>query len=420
MREPAKETVDIIAEQRATHAGRGAPRLVTGTWIAAGLRRLGVSPALARLALLVFVLSRAALVVLTAVVTRTLAPIGPSGSGGGWFLSAWVRYDATLYARLASDGYSSNVPYREAFFPLMPWIVHLVTLPFGGSHDIAQYIAAIVVSNAAYLVALLGLAALAQHLWPGTAGVATRAMLYLTLFPASLFLFAGYAESLFLALAIWSLVAMHRRTWWVAGALGLLAALSRQMGVFLVLPFIYEYGRAIGWRWRRIRADACAVMLFPAGVLIFSGWLWITAGNPLGFAQAQARAAHHPSLPWITLWDAVRPFIHDLHVHTWVVWPHSADLLCVALVAVLFVLGARHLPLGHTAYMVAVWLLAVCYSTLNWPLQSDARYMLAAFPALLVLARLGHRRWLNTLVLAVFAAYSLMMTQLFMRGALIL
>lgn len=420
MRETAKEGAETIAEQQALGAGHGTALRRLRTRLTTELHRVGVSPALARFALLVFAISRAALVALTAVVTRTLAPIGPPGAGGGWFLSSWVRYDATLYARLATDGYSSNVPYREAFFPLMPWIVHLVTLPFGGSRDGAHYIAAIVISNAAYLVALWGLAALAQQLWPGNAGVAKRAMLYLSVFPASLFLFAGYAESLFLAFAIWSLVAMSRRAWWLAGALGLLAALTRQMGVFLALPFAYEYGRAVGWRMRRVRADACAVALFPAGVLIFSGWLWLAAGSPLGFVQAQARASHHPSLPWITLWDTIRPFIHDLHMHTWVVWPHGSDLLCIALVAVLIVMGARQLPPGQTAYAATVWLLAVCYATPNWPLQSDARYMLAAFPALLVLAWLGHRRWLNAVVLAVFAVFSLMMTLLFVRGALIL
>lgn len=193
----------------------------------------------------------------------------------------------------------------------------------------------------------------------------------------------------------------------------MLPALTRQVGVFVALPFVYEYGRAVGWHLRRVRADAGAVVLFPASVLIFSGWLWITTGNPLGFVQAQARASHHLSLPWLTLQDSVRPFIHDLHMHSWAVWPHGADLLCVALIAVLIVLGVRQLPPGQIAYTVAVWLLAVSYATLYWPLQSAARYMLAAFPVLLVLGQLGSRCWLNAVVLAVFADFSVMMTLLF-------
>lgn len=102
-----------------------------------------------RFALLVFAFLRAALIVLTAIAARVLAPLGPPGAGSGWFLSAWVRFDAVLYARLAADGYSRLAPYREAFFPLMPWIVRLVTLPFSGSHDVAQYIAAVLVPNVA-------------------------------------------------------------------------------------------------------------------------------------------------------------------------------------------------------------------------------------------------------------------------------
>lgn len=408
------------AEQAVVERYAAATR-TPAAWIEAALRRLGVPPALARFALLVFVLSRAALVALTAISARFLSPMGPPGAGGGWFLSAWVRYDATLYARLAADGYTSNVPYREAFFPLLPWAVHLVTLPFGGPHDFPQYIGAIVVANAAYLVALVGLAALAGQLWPGDAGVAKRAMLYLTVFPAALFLFAGYSESLFLALAIWSVVAARRHVWWLAGALGLLAALTRQMGVLLALPFAYEYGRAIGWRWRRIRTDVCALALFPAGPLIFSAWLWHATGDPLGWVHAQILvASHHPAPPWVTVWDTARPFAHDLRVHSWVIWRNGSDVLCVALVAVLIVLGARRIPLGDTAYTAVVWLLAVSYATPDWPLQSDARYMLAAFPALLVLAQFGRDRRLNVAVIAVFALFSVMMTLLFLRGALIL
>ena len=385
---------------------------------AAVLRRLGVDPALARFALLVFALSRAALVLLTAFAARFLAPMGGPGAGGGWFLSAWVRFDATFYARLAADGYSRLVPYREGFFPLLPWVVHVLALPFGGPRYEADYIIAIVAANAAYLVALLGLAALTAQLWPGDSSVAKRAMLYLTLFPAALFLFAGYAESLFLALAIWSVVAMRHRRWWLAGALGLLAALTRQVGVLLALPFAYEYCRAIGWSWRRIRLDAAAVALFPAGPLIFSLWLWRTTGDPLGWVHAQTLVAtHHLAPPWVTLWGA-RTFVHDLQ--SWLFWRNGSDLLCVALVAALIAAGARRLPLGDTAYTAAVWLLTVSYATPVWPLQSDARYMLAAFPALLTLARLGHRRWLNAAVLAVFTLFSVMMTLLFVRGARVL
>ena len=67
-------------------------------------------------------------------------------------------------------------------------------------------------------------------------------MLYLTLFPSAFFLFAGYTEALFLALAIWCVVVARRGGWWQAGVLGLLASLTRQVGLLLIIPYLYEYG----------------------------------------------------------------------------------------------------------------------------------------------------------------------------------
>jgi hypothetical protein len=233
-----------------------------------------------------------------------------------------------------------------------------------------------VVSNVCYLIALFGLAALALH--DADAGTARRALLYLTLFPSALFLFAGYVESLFLALAIWCIVALRRRPWLFAGFLGLLASLTRQMGLFLVLPFIWEYGSSIGWRLRRLRPDALAVLLIPTGLLIFMAWLWRTLGDPLAFVHAERHWNHHFALPWQTLITALQrlPALPDPIFR----FAGTVDLFAIVLVAVLIVIGARRMLAGDTAYTAAIWLLVVCYPTASWPLQSDARYMLLAFP----------------------------------------
>lgn len=403
----------VLAAERETAAERAS----SGRLLAAVLQRLGLTPELVRFALVVFVLSRAGFVLLTLLALRFLAPIGnPAGS----FLDAWARYDATYYARIALDGYSAAAPWREGFFPLMPWLVHLVALPFESLSPRyqADYIAALVVSNAAYLVALLGLSALARRDGHDTAA-ARRAMLYLTLFPSALFLFAGYAESLFLALAIWCLVALRCQRWWLAGALGFLAALTRQAGVFLVLPFAFSYASAIGWQWRRVRANALAGLLFPAGLLAFMGWLWVTVGTPLGFVRAQSLVATHVfSPPWTTLWNAARLFVPRSHGMYF--WRNVSDVLMLALIGALLIVGLRRLRPGDWAYSAALWLLVLSFATPLWPLLSDARYMLEAFPCLLLLAQLTRRPWQTALVLAVFTLLLVMQTQFFVRGALIL
>lgn len=384
---------------------------------------LQLSPALTRYVVLLWALTRLGFILITIVSLTFLRHISPSGPIS--FVDAWARYDATYYARLSAAGYSASLSARLAFFPLQPLLTRLATpLALGNI-----YVAGMVVSNVACLAALLGLASLASH--DADEATARRAALYLTLFPSALFLFAGYADSLFLGLAIWCLVALRRGGWWQAGALGLLATATRQMGLFLVLPFAWEYGRVAGWRLRALRPSALAVLLIPIGLLLFMAWLWQSVGDPLAFVHSEGIWAHTSSPPWQTLVTAVRQIqqtlAHVLHPvpglpnqpDSIFLFKDLVDCAAIVLVAALIVIGIPRLPVGDTLFSAALWLLAIWYPVSGWALQSDARYMLLIFPAFLTLARLGRVPWLHALVVAVFSVLLLMMTQYFVRGALI-
>lgn len=373
------------------------------------LARLGISSDLARFALLLFAATRLTFIALTFLAMWFLRPIGPRPSS---FVDAWARFDATYYARLAGDGYQASLPWRTAFFPLQPLATHIFLPLVGGN----VYLAGIVVANLSFIAALLGLAALVSE--DDDAAVARRAMLYLSLFPTAFFLFAGYAESLFLALAIWCVVALRRGAWWQAGVLGMLAALTRQMGVFLLLPFAYEYLARVHWRPRAIKLDALWALLIPVGVLLFMGLLALSVGDPLAFVHAEHYWHHTLEPPWLTLWWALQALSHQADTIT--LLRSLVDFAAVLLFAGLIVYGIRHLRTGDTLYSAAVWLLAVCFPTLGWTLQSDARYMLAAFPCFVLLAREGRRPWLNVLILGFSGLALLVMTQYFVRGAVIL
>lgn len=131
-----------------------------------------------------------------------LRVIGPRPTS---LVDAWSHFDANFYARIAIAGYQPDpLAYRANFFPLQPLLAHLVAPLTGGN----TYASSMVVANVSYLAALLGFAVLANRLWGER--VARHTLLYLSVYPAALFLFAGYAEALFLALATWTFVAMRR------------------------------------------------------------------------------------------------------------------------------------------------------------------------------------------------------------------
>ena len=61
-----------------------------------------------------------------------------------------------------------------------------------------------------------------------------RAVLYLVVSPAAIFLMVGYAEALFLAFAVPAWLAASRGRWWRAALLAGLAGLVRPDGLFLI------------------------------------------------------------------------------------------------------------------------------------------------------------------------------------------
>ena len=136
-----------------------------------------------------------------------LAIPGPVGVPGwaahaitpGWhnLFTAWERFDALWFLRIADAGYRTT-DGSAAFFPGYPLAIRAVSVALGGR----PLAASLLVSNATLLAAMCVLYFLtASEL---SERHARRTILYLAVFPTSFFLFAPYSESLFLLLSVTS------------------------------------------------------------------------------------------------------------------------------------------------------------------------------------------------------------------------
>ncbi len=116
----------------------------------------------------------------------------------------------------------------------------------------------------------------------GEASTRRRALLYLAVFPTTLFLLAVYSESFYLALSAIAFEAALTRRWTRAGVAVGLAALTRSSGVVL-LPAL----ALLAWRDpdRRgaLRRLALALPLMAA----WPAYLWARFGHPFVFLGAQ-------------------------------------------------------------------------------------------------------------------------------------
>jgi hypothetical protein len=294
----------------------------------------------------------------------------------------WARWDSDWYLRIAESGYDwpSSTP---AFFPLYPLLVGGLGRLLGGHF----LLAGLVVSLTACAVAFALLHRLVGRLLGSDD--ALRSVVYLALFPTSLFLGAVYAESLFLALAIGTFVlAEERRAGWASVTAGL-ALLARPQGIAL-LPALAIYA----WRSERRRRDLALLGVPVALFLTFPLALELSIGHGLAFMDAQ-RIWERSLAPLGPLGGLVQAI-------------GEGDVLGPALALALLALALvawRRLGPPYGAYALAALALPMALpSERLGGLYSFPRLALAAFPCLVALALLGRDRRVHVVVVTVLAA----------------
>ena len=379
---------------------------------------LGVFVAL-RLGLTVLGLAGVALLPHPGAAASTAAGIpGPVGVPGwpappvtpGWHnaVTSFERFDGLWFLRIATGGYRDG-DGSAAFFPGYPLLIRAVS-PLVGGHPLA---AALLVSNAAALGAMVVLYFLTAA--EITERVARRTVLYLAVFPTSFFLLAPYSEATFLLLVLLSLWEARRSRWWVAGAAGIAAAATRNIGVLLVLPLAAE---AIHQR-REGRPGSTAARLAwaaapVAGLVVYLGYWQATAGDWLAPIHQQANWQRAAAFAPATLVEGTRaafryPGLYPggYHLLDWlVVAPAVAAAVWVAL---------RTRPV----YAVYTWvsiLAPLSFVFAPRPFMSVPRFLLAVFPVLWAPAVLAERRpWIHGAVVAASATLLGVLTLLFVN-----
>ncbi|MFF4714761.1 glycosyltransferase family 39 protein [Streptomyces eurythermus] len=335
-----------------------------------------------------------------------------------------ARWDSLWYTRVAELGYgyevrlpNGDVHSNLAFFPLLPWLERLLHALAPLSYADAGF----VVSLSASLAAAAGIFAVADRLYGPRTGF--FAVLLWAVLPVGIVQSMAYSESLFTALAAWSLYAVLAGRWVSAGVLAALAGLTRPVGAAVVaavwtaavISFVRERGtrhapgahpatRAPGGHapdtpalgahgpggdapgapaWRR----ALGMLLAPLGAAGYVLWVGHRTGaGPLGYLDVQAG--------WRNGFDGGYAFARFVAGRLTSFPSALAGLGLIAGVALLIWLYVicvrRRQPPALLVYTGVVLALALCASSY---FGSKPRLLMPAFPLLLPLAcALARRR----------------------------
>ncbi|MFD9433700.1 mannosyltransferase family protein [Streptomyces sp. NPDC060002] len=309
-----------------------------------------------------------------------------------------ARWDALWYTRVAELGYgyevrlpNGDIHSNLAFFPLLPWLegcLHAVT-------PLSYADAGFVVSLLASFAAAWGVFAVADQVYGRRAGVC--AVLVWAVLPVGVVQSMAYSESLFTALAAWSLYAVLTGRWVTAGALASLAGLTRPVGLAVVAAvwaaavasFVRDRAaptadapprRGVRRAGARLAPRALGMLLAPLGVAGYVLWVGHHTGKgPLGYLDVQAG--------WRNGFDggyAFARFVADKFTSFPSALAGVGLIVGVALLLWLYVVCVRQRqPLPLLVYAGAVLALALCASSY---FGSKPRLLLPAFPLLLPLA----------------------------------
>jgi hypothetical protein len=276
-------------------------------------------------------------------------------------LGVWERFDTLWYIQISHHGYDNPIP--TVFYPLYPALIRVISVVTRS--DLA---AALLISTAGSFFLFWGALRLFELDYPDS--TAFRALLLWAAWPASFALFAGYPDSLLLALAVWAIYFARSGNWLPAGTLGLLAGLTKALGCLTALPLLW-----IAWR-QRDRGGIIPAALSAAGVACFQGWLAIrhfpSAAQVYRTYWATATVA-----PWTSVIDTVRSLLH------------GGDFLLLLNAGVFVVVGAAALisPVRSEYKIFAVAAMCLFLTKHTEPLlQSTTRYSLAVFAAYPALA----------------------------------
>jgi hypothetical protein len=281
-------------------------------------------------------------------------------------------------------------------------------IPYWPMYPLLMAIVAVVVRNLALSGILVSNIALILFLWAFAQiyelkkkekGGRERAVFYYLIFPTSFFLSAVYSESVFLAFCSWSVLMALKGRWWIAGILAGFATGCRPVGFALAPALGILYLQHIGFSLRDLKTlrnldikalAPCLSILGFAGFLIFC---WIHYGDPLYFSRLQPSWRRSEA----GFFAAVAEFFRSgpvlrAYYNSWI----DFGLAFFAIIT---------LPLIYLRYGLALGLFStiVIFLPINYGFMSFARYFLASFPHFMLLADWGKTRWVDALLITLFA-----------------
>jgi Gpi18-like mannosyltransferase len=323
------------------------------------------------------------------------------------FLFNRANFDGIHYLSIAKNDYGL---YQQAFFPLYPNLIRVLT-PFFGGKDLVAGIFISVFCSLVFLFLFYKLVLLDYQ-----ESVARYSLIFLLFFPTSFFFGMVYTESLFLMLVLGCFLAARKGKWLMAGLLGAFASYTRLVGVFLFPAILYEWWQAKKSKnWKLEIRNFLFLCLIPAGLFKYMYFLWQKYNDPLMFFHVQPFfGAQRSGGKIILLYQVFWRYFKMILTTKWDLLYFTVWLEFLTALGMLTILFLAYKKGIRESYLVFAGL-AFITPTITGTFSSLPRYALVLFPCFVWLGMMKNTIVQNLLVV-ISGTLFIISTLLFFQG----
>jgi hypothetical protein len=337
---------------------------------------------------------------------------------------SWANYDGEHYLSIAIIGYRG---LEQAFFPVYPSLIRIIyellspVFPkiiidnLGNQLFYSTIIGLLIANIAVYCCVIL--------LWrlvvlDYSKKIANLTITSFLLFPTSFYLVSLYNESLFLLFVLTSfyLIRTQKKAgqgrWFLGSVVGIISSATRIFGILLLPSFLLEMIQQ-----KRSFKNSFWILFVPLGLLLYMGYQWKDAGDPLAFYNLQKIVGEqHQS--GITLLPQV---YYRYTKMLFTVNPSDSIYITIAfeyLVGLMFfvlpIYGfSKKMRMSYVFYALVGFLIP----TIQGSFSSVPRYILAFFPSFIALGIfLSGRKYFRILYFAGSFILLMVFCMMFLRG----
>lgn len=317
-------------------------------------------------------------------------PLQNNFLGGG--LSNYIKnplfwalgnYDGEHYVSIARLGYGFG---EQAFFPLYPLLISILTKIFGSS--LAGFnLSGVIISLASFFAGLVGFYKLLKLDF--SEKISRYSVIALLVFPTSFYFSAVYTESLFFMLCIWAIYFARQKMWLVSSLFALLLTATRFVGV-IIIPIIFVEWLVSVWKIKDwYKKIPWALILSPLGLLSYMSYLWTKVHDPFAFFNTlssfgEQRSSHLILLPQV-FYRYVIKILPNLHTTFWpVIYTTYFEFFIGFIFLLLICFSFKKLRLSYWLILFFGYLIP----TFSGSFSSLPRYVLVLFPVYILTAGL--------------------------------